>query len=80
MIKRLDKCSTFRNKKQLTKSIQCLPKLFVNNRLVSQVEMGKSLRYLARYFSNVLLPQSKFGLNIISPLRQSLSNVKLFLD
>ena len=50
MIIRVDKCSTFGIKKQLTKSIQYLPKLFVNNNLVPRTEMGKSLRYLGRYF------------------------------
>ena len=50
MIIRVDKCSTFGIKKQLTKSIQYLPKLFVNNHLVPRIEMGKSFRYLGRYF------------------------------
>ena len=50
MIIRVDKCSTFGIKKQLTKSIQYLPKLFVNNHLVPRTEMGKSFRYLGRYF------------------------------
>ena len=50
MIIRVDKCSTFGIKKQLTKSIQYLPKLFVNNHLVPRIEMGKSFRYLSRYF------------------------------
>ena len=50
MIIRVDKCSTFGIKKQLTKSIQYLPKLFVNNNLVPRTEMGKSFRYLGRYF------------------------------
>jgi hypothetical protein len=50
MIIRVDKCSTFGIRKQLTKSIQYLPKLFVNNCLVPRVELGKSFRYLGRYF------------------------------
>ena len=50
MIIRVDKCSTFGIKKQLTKPIQYLPKLFVNNHLVPRIEMGKSFRYLGRYF------------------------------
>jgi hypothetical protein len=37
-------------RKQLTKSIEYLPKLFVNNCLVPLVELGKSFRYLGRYF------------------------------
>ena len=51
MIIRVDKCSTFGIKKQLTKSIQYLPKLFVNTHLVPQIEIGKSFRYLGRYFN-----------------------------
>ena len=50
MIIRADKCSTFGIRKQITKSIQYLPKLFINNRLVPRVELGKSFRYLGRYF------------------------------
>ncbi|CAB4022313.1 Hypothetical predicted protein [Paramuricea clavata] len=50
MITRVDKCSTFGIRKQLTKSIQYLPKLFINNCLVPRVELGKSFRYLGRYF------------------------------
>ncbi|CAB4039450.1 Hypothetical predicted protein [Paramuricea clavata] len=47
---RVDKCSTFGIRKQVTKSIQYLPKLFINNCLVPRVELGKSFRYLGRYF------------------------------
>ena len=36
---------TFGIEKQLTKSVQHLPKLFVNNRLVPRIEMGESFRY-----------------------------------
>ena len=51
MIIRVDKCSTFGIKKHLTKSIQYLPKLFVNSCLVPRVDIGKSFRYLGRYFN-----------------------------
>ena len=50
MVIRVDKCSTFGIKKELTKSIQYLPKLFLNNCLIPRVELGKSFRYLGRYF------------------------------
>ena len=50
MIIRVDKCSTFGIRKQITKCIQYLPKLFINNRLVPRVELGKSFCYLSRYF------------------------------
>ncbi|CAB4010466.1 Hypothetical predicted protein [Paramuricea clavata] len=39
MIIRVDKCSTFGIRKQVTKSIQYLPKLFINNCLVPRVEL-----------------------------------------
>jgi hypothetical protein len=50
MIIHVDRCSTFGIRKQLTKSIQYLPKLFINNCLVPRVQLGKSFRYLGRYF------------------------------
>ena len=50
MIIRVDKCTTFGIKKELTRSIQYLPKLFLNNLLVPRIEIGKSFRYLGRYF------------------------------
>ena len=51
MIIRVDKCSTFGIKNELTKSVQYLPKLFINNCLVPRVENSKSFRYLGRYFN-----------------------------
>lgn len=51
MIIRVDKCSTFGIKKELTKSVQYLPKLFINSCFVPRVENGKSFRYLGRYFN-----------------------------
>ena len=51
MVKRVDKCSTLAIKKQLTKSIQYLPKLFINNHLIPRIEMGKSFCYLGRHFN-----------------------------
>ena len=50
---RVDKCSTFGIKKELTKSIQYLPKQFVNNCLVPCVDTGKSFRYLGGYFARI---------------------------
>ena len=43
MIIRVDKCSTFGIRKESTKSVQYLPKLFLNNSLVPRIEIGKSL-------------------------------------
>ena len=50
MIIRIDKCSTFGIKKALTKSIQYLLKLIINNSLIPAIEIGKSFCYLGRYF------------------------------
>ena len=50
MIIRVDKCSTFGIKKATTKSIQFLPKLLINNRLISTINIGESFQYLGRYF------------------------------
>ena len=50
MIIRVDKCSTFGIKKAITKSIQFLPKLIINNRLIPKINIGESFQYLGRYF------------------------------
>ena len=50
MIIWVDKCSTFGIKKATTKSIQFLPKLLINNRLIPKINTGESFQYLGRYF------------------------------
>ena len=50
MIIRVDKCSTFVIRKESTKSVQYLLKLFLNTSLVLRIEIGKSFPYLGRYF------------------------------
>ena len=50
MIIRVDKCITLGIKKLHTKSVQCLPKLFLSGVLVPCVTMGGSFHYLRRYF------------------------------
>ena len=50
MIIRVDKCSTFGIKKVITKSVQYLPKLFINNDCVPRVKIGECFKYLGRYF------------------------------
>ena len=42
MIIRVDKCSTFGIKKAITKSVQHLPKLLINNRLIPAINIGES--------------------------------------
>ena len=50
MIIRVDKCSTFGIKKAITKSVQYLPKLLINNQLIPRINIGESFQYLGRYF------------------------------
>ena len=50
MIIRVDKCSTFGIKKAITKSVQYLPNLLINNQLVPRINIGESFQYLGRYF------------------------------
>ena len=50
MIIRVDKCSTFGIKTAITKSVQYLPKLLINNRLIPAVNIGESFQHLGRYF------------------------------
>ncbi|CAB4025975.1 Hypothetical predicted protein, partial [Paramuricea clavata] len=50
MIVKVDKCSTFGIKKSLTKSVQYLPKLLINNELIPATKIGESFRYLGKYF------------------------------
>ena len=51
MIIRVDKCSTFGIKKASTFSLQYLPELILYNDLIPTVEIGKSFKYLGRYFN-----------------------------
>ena len=51
MIIRVDKCSKFGIRKSSTASIQYLPKLFINQVTVPTVEIGKSFKYLGRFFN-----------------------------
>ena len=51
MLIRVDKCSTFGIKKSITKSIQYLPKLLINQNLIPAINPGASFTYLGRYFN-----------------------------
>ena len=50
MIIRVDKCSTFGIKKAISKSVQYLPKLIINNKLIPTTKIGEDFQYLGRYF------------------------------
>ena len=56
MIIRFDKCSsTFGIKKAITKSVQYLPKLLIDNQLIPKVNIGESFKYLGRYHKTDLI-------------------------
>ena len=48
---RVDKCKTFRIKKMVTRSVQFKPNLFLVREQVPTVDMGKSLKYLGRWYN-----------------------------
>ena len=50
MLIRVEKCSTFGIKKLLTKSVQYLPKLFINHHHIPTIGIGESFKYLGRFF------------------------------
>ena len=51
MIIRVDKCKSFGIAKSSSTSKQFMPKLFVNNELIPTLEIGKSFKYLGRYYN-----------------------------
>ena len=50
MLIRVDKCCTFGIKKVISKSVQYLPKLIINNDLIPCIKIGECFQYLGRYF------------------------------
>ena len=76
MIIRVDKCSTFAIKKALTKSIQYLPKLLINNCPVPTVKIGESFKYLARFFG-FNMSNKKHKLELISLVNELMSDIDL---
>ena len=76
MIIRVDKCSTFGIKKALTKSVQYLPKLIINNSLIPVIEIGKSFCYLGRYF-DYKMSDYKHKLEIVSLLTSQMKEIDL---
>ena len=76
MIIRVDKCSTFGIKKALTKSIQYLPKLIINNNLVPAIERGKSFCYLGRYF-DFEMSNNEHKSELISNLTKLMKDIDL---
>ena len=76
MIIRVDKCSTFAIKKALTKSIQYLPKLLINNCPVPTVKIRESFQYLGRFF-DFNMSNEEHKLEIISLVNELMSDIDL---
>ncbi len=76
MIIRVDKCSTFGIKKALTKSVQYLPKLNINNSLIPAIELGKSFCYLGRYF-DFEMSNNEHKSELISNLTKLITDIDL---
>ena len=76
MIIRVDKCSTFGIKKALTKSIQYLPKLIINNSLIPAIELGKSFCYLGRYF-DFEMTKNEHKLELVSLITNLMKEIDL---
>ena len=76
MIIRVDKCSTFGIKKTLSKSIQYLTKLFINNNIIPTTNIGDSFCYLGRYF-DFGMSNDKHKSELISLINDLMSDVDL---
>ena len=76
MIVRVDKCSTFGIKKAITKSVQYLPKLLINNAVIPAIELGKSFCYLGRYF-DYEMTNNEHKLELISLLTNLMKKIDL---
>ncbi len=76
MIIRVDKCSTFGIKKALTKSIQYLPKLFINNNVIPTTKTGESFCYLGRYF-DFGMTNNKHKSDVISLINDLMTDIDL---
>ena len=61
---RIDKCKTFGIKKKVTRSVQFKPKLFLVREQVPTVDMGKSFKYLGRWY-NFKMDNAEHKANII---------------
>ncbi len=76
MIVRVDKCSTFGIKKILTKSVQYLPKLMINNKLIPTTKIGDSFRYLGKYF-DFSMSDNEHKQELITLLNDIMSEIDL---
>ncbi|CAB4027761.1 Hypothetical predicted protein [Paramuricea clavata] len=76
MIVRVNKCSIFGIKKALTKSVQYLPKLLINNAVIPAIELGKSFCYLGRYV-DYEMTNNEHKLELISLLTNLLKKIDL---
>ena len=77
MIIRVDTCSTFGIRKPSISSIQYLPKLFLNQVTVPTVEIGKSFKFLGRFFNFPMdnIDQLSEVLQLITDLMRKLDEI-----
>ena len=76
MIIRVDKCSNFGIKKAVTKSIQYLPKLFINNSVIPTTKLGETFCYLGRYF-DFSMSNNKHKSELITLINDLMSDIDL---
>ena len=76
MVIRVDKCSTFGIKKSVSKSVQYLPKLIINNVLIPTIKIGETFVYLGRYFDFNMTNQ-EHKCKILSLTNEILSEIDL---
>ncbi|CAB3990591.1 Retrovirus-related Pol poly from type-1 retrotransposable element R2 [Paramuricea clavata] len=76
MIVKVDKCSTFGIRKSLTKSVQYLPKLLINNELIPATKIGESFRYLGKYF-NFSMSEKEHKQELITLMDDIMSEIDL---
>ena len=74
MVIRVDKCVTFGIKKFSSRSLQYMPKLFVNNTTVPTVKSGESFKYLGRNF-NFAMDNKVYTEKMQSSLDDMLTNI-----
>ena len=63
-------------KKTLTKSVQYLPKLLINNKWIPATEIGDSFRYLGKYF-DFDMSDKKYKQELITLLEDIMSDIDL---
>ena len=79
MVIRVDKCSSFGIEKALTKSIQYLPKLFIENNIIPTTKFGESFSYLGIYF-DFEMSDKEHKLQLISLVNDLMSDIDRYIQ